>query len=198
MEIQWQGTIVIAAPFADVYRYLAQFERHVEWSQTLEQIELVRSGDDSGTGAQYRTVERQAMQVNRKPGEAIVSGQTITSLLRVRELTPFYRLAWQMQAVPRGATTEYNVNLASDGSGGTRLTMRVHMKPHKTTGFLARFRSATDQAILRGQYAAQWEANLRNFKEVMEAGVRPASANTRTEREFAPDGLKFDARVRGS
>lgn len=197
MEIQWQSMITIAAPFADVYRYLAQFERHVEWSQTLVEVECMRAGDN-GVGAQYRAVERQAMQVSRRPGAALTEGQVITSLLQVRELTPFYRLAWRMQTLPRGATTDTIVSLASDGSSGTRLTMQIRVQPHKTTGFLSRFRSATDQAIARAQYAAQWEASLRNLQDVIDAGVRPASTNARAERSRAPDGWTLDTQIRGS
>ena len=50
MDVEWQGSISIAAPPERVYRYLADFPRHGEWAQSV--IELEQAGDSAKAAAE--------------------------------------------------------------------------------------------------------------------------------------------------
>jgi hypothetical protein len=84
MDITWQGSIQIDAPLDQVYNYLADFPRHCEWAQTLERMEQIRAGDSAGVGAQYLTTERQAMQADRRPREALTKGMRVKTICASR------------------------------------------------------------------------------------------------------------------
>src|SRR5262245_55469352 len=101
MDITWSGNVQIEAPAEQVYTYLAEFPRHAEWAQTVERLDLLRPGDASGVGAVYRTVERQAMQSDRKPYERLTKGMKVVTICEVRELSPSRRIAWHAHTSPR-------------------------------------------------------------------------------------------------
>lgn len=167
MDITWQGSIHIHVPVEQVYRYLADFARHCEWAQTLEQMEQIRAGDSAGVGARYLTTERQAMQADRRPREALTKGMRVKTICEVRELTPNRRIAWHAHTAPKatGLYADLDFEFAPTDAGGTLLTQHYHFHQPAPIGFLFRLMYGRD--IAEKGYA-QWEASLRNIKMILE------------------------------
>lgn len=169
MDIRWQGEVYIAAPYDAVYAYLADFARHAEWAQTIERLELIKPGGEGGVGAEYHTFERQGMQSNLAPGEPITGGVPVETICEVRELSPSYRIAWRARTVRKPTmSSELSFDLTGDTAGGTRLLQRIAVHTSRPYDVLDKLRHPTDPVILRGQLRAQWEAGLRNIKEILE------------------------------
>lgn len=170
MDEHWTGTVEIAAPPEEVYRYLSDFPRHIEWAQTLERLELLTPGDASGVGATYRTHERQAMQADRKPREPITRGMRAQTVCEVRELVPQRRIAWHAHPKPgMGVYADLAFDIEPLAEGGTCLAQTVHMhQPAVVAWLTSRLMRATPEKA-----HAQWDASLRNIKTVLEddAGV---------------------------
>ena len=101
MDIEWKGQVQIQRPIEQVFAYLADFQRHAEWAQTLVKMEQVREGNSLGIGAVYRTYERQAMQSNRQPGEALLHGMEAKTLCEITEIIPNKRIAWHSHTLPK-------------------------------------------------------------------------------------------------
>lgn len=173
MDIRWQSDIHIAAPYDFVYRYLADFPRHAEWAQTIDWLELVKEGSSSGEGAHFRTYERQGMQAHRGPREPLRVGTRMVSLCEVVELSPCYRIAWRARLLERsGMSSELSFDITTDELGGTRLLQRIALHSTRSFDMLDRLRNRTDPVIYSAQLRAQWEAGLRNIKEIIEADFR--------------------------
>lgn len=188
MDIRWQGEIYIAAPYDAVYAYLADFARHPEWTQTIERLELIKPGDEDGVGAEYHAFERQGMQSNRAPGEPIANGVALETICEVRELCPSYRIAWRTRSARKPTmSSEQSFDLQGDPAGGTRLLQRIAVHTSKPYDMLDKLRNRTDPVILRAQLRAQWEAGLRNIKEILE--TRPQERQRMVGAEDQPVGL---------
>ncbi len=172
--IRWEGTITIHAPVERVYRYLAELPRHAEWAQSVEGLELLRAGDQSGVGARYRAIERQVWQTDRRPRQPLTEkyGKSGDFLCEVREVLPNRRFAWHAWA-PFPIVKhlgDYAFEFSSDGNGGTTLTQRSSLTDN-WAGFLVSrlvFKTTPEKA------RAQWDASLRNIKTIMEEQVERA------------------------
>ena len=111
-----EESIDIASPPAKVYRYLADFARHSEWSMSVATIEQVTPGPVS-VGTEFKSTE--------------TIPQKFVSVARVTALQAPSRVSWE--------STDYRIfrtkwSLAmSERNGGTHLTQRVRFEP---IGFL--------------------------------------------------------------
>lgn len=176
MDIPWSGSVVVAAPRDRVYAYLADFPRHAEWAQTLERLELIHPGDASGVGARYRTVERQALQRDRRPLAPLTRGMRVVTICEVRELTPNRKIAWHAHSSPRvlGLYADLSFEL-HDQDGGTRVTQHNHFHQPDLVARLFRLRFG-DDVVQQGR--AQWQAGLENIKLVIEERIAPAGSTS--------------------
>jgi uncharacterized protein YndB with AHSA1/START domain len=167
VDITWKGSVTVDAPVERVYAYLADFPRHIEWAQTLETLELVRTGDPSGVGARYRTIERQAMQHDRKPHEPLTKGMRVVTICEVRELTPNRHIAWHAHTDPKamGLYADLSFELAPAPGGGTLLTQHYRFHQPGPVAFI--FKLIYGRDLDRKGYA-QWDAGLRNIKTILE------------------------------
>lgn len=165
MDEHWTGMVEIDASPEQVYRYLSDFPRHVEWAQTLERLELLTSGDVSGVGATYLTHERQAFQADRKPREPLTRGMRARTVCEVRALVPFRQIAWHAHPKPgMGVHADLAFEIEPLAEGRTRLAQTVHMhQPSVVAWVTKRLMRATPEKA-----HAQWEASLRNIKTVLE------------------------------
>ncbi len=172
----WQESIQINVPVSEVYRYLADFPRHCEWAQTVERLELIHPGDSTGVGARYRTLERQAMQANRKPRAALTHGMRITTICEIRQLIPNRRIAWSAHTAPKatGLHAELSFDMVSSPTG-TTLTQHYHFYQPAPAVFLFKLIYGRD---LEQKGYAQWAAGLANIKAILEQQVadRPMPA----------------------
>jgi uncharacterized protein YndB with AHSA1/START domain len=174
MDITWQGSVEIDAPIEHVYRYLADFPRHCEWAQTLERMERVHDGDETGVGARYLTTERQAMQADRKPRATLTKGMVVKTMCEVRELRPNRRIAWHAHTVPKaiGLYADLDFELAPTEDGRTRLTQ--HYRFHQPAPMVFMFKLIYGKNLVEKGYA-QWQASLHNIKAILEEKSGAAS-----------------------
>jgi len=179
MDIEWQGSIEIAAPVERVYAYLADFPRHCEWAQTLERMEQTKPGSSSGVGAVYRTYERQGFQSDRLPrGPLPEKASKGTTVCEVRELEPNRRIAWHADATPKvGVHADLAFDLAPTNVGATRLTqtIRMHQPWLMTKVFPLMFKLSMAEMDRRAR--EQWQASLRNIKAIMEEDAAAVAAS---------------------
>jgi uncharacterized membrane protein len=179
MDITWSGTITIAAPFEQVYAYLADLPRHAEWAQSVHQLTLVKPGDDSGVGAVYRTAERQGWQTDRQPFAPLTSGVAGDTMCETTELTPYRRIAWRSWAPVPGVRHEgFYAFLLEPANGGTHLTQTAELRDNWLGDLVSRlvFKTTPEKA------RAQWAASLRNIAAILEGRASSAIGQRKTER----------------
>lgn len=167
MDIKFHKTIQINRSVKEVFAYLADFPRHVEWAQTLDRMERVRSGDKNGVGAQYRTYEKQAMQHDRKPGERLKHGMPAVTLCTVDEVIPNQQIKWHAHSVPKMLQNTLFFEFVSDGNGGVLLTQKMDFHIPAVPAFFFRLmfgKNLLEKATMQG------EAGLQNIKAIMENG----------------------------
>lgn len=166
MEIQWKGQVQIRRPVSHVFAYLADFRRHVEWAQTLVKVEQVRGGDSQGVGAVYLAYERQALQADRRPGEALMRGLEAKTQSTITEIVPDQRIVWKAHTLPKtGMYATWWFELAATPDGGTMLSQGTYFHQPSPMAFIF-------SLIFRGDLLvksyAQFDASLKNLKIVME------------------------------
>ena len=174
MDIHYDTTIHIKRPVGEVYAYLSNFPRHIEWAQTLERLEKVREGDSHGVGTQYLTYEKQAFQANRKPYEPIKQRIALPAktMCEVRDLAPNQRIAWHAHMVSDPKTyADWEIDLASDGNGGTRLTQRVDYRFGPMPGWVGVL------LFIEKRAHRQFDAGLQNIKLILEGNGLNGSRN---------------------
>jgi uncharacterized membrane protein len=168
MDVNWQGSIQINVSVEQAYRYLADLPQHAEWAQSVERLELTRTGDSSGVGAIYRTAERQDWQTDRAPRAPLTRGVAGATMCELIELIPNRRIAWRSWAPVPGVKHEgsYAFELVSDGNGGTRLTQLAALEDNWLGDIVSRlvFKTTPEKA------RAQWQASLGNIKAILESG----------------------------
>jgi uncharacterized protein YndB with AHSA1/START domain len=177
MDLNWQGTVDIAAPVERVYGYLADFPKHCEWAQTLERMEVVRPGGPDGMGTVYKSWERQAFQNDRKPkGPFPKNASQGTTECEITEMKPNSRIAWHAHPVPvgMGVHADLAFDLEPDDNGGTRLTQTISMhQPWLVANLMGRFAFKLAPEEMADKGKAQWQASLENIKTILES---PAAA----------------------
>jgi hypothetical protein len=80
---------------ADIYAYLADFTRHVEWAHTYLSVEV--SGDAPlRVGSLLRVSERQDLRWDKRPRTTIGDreGRDYTTTLEIAALNPAHRIGW--------------------------------------------------------------------------------------------------------
>lgn len=165
MDITWSGTVTIAASVEQVYAYLADFPRHAEWAQSVQQLVVVREGDQHGVGVIYRTAERQGWQHDRRPHQPLTKGVPGDTLCEVTELIPNQRIAWRSWAPVPGVRHEgiYSF-LLEQAANGTKLTQMSSLRDNWLGDLVSRivFKTTPTRAH------AQWQASLHNIKLILE------------------------------
>ncbi len=164
MNINWQNTIRVRSPIDQVYGYLSQFPRHVEWAQTLERMEQVGAANANGVGAIYLTHERQAFQNDRAPNAPVrkmaMPAQTVCE---VTALEPNQRIAWKSSM--RGMSSVYadwEFCLEPDGANATRVTQRSAFHFGPVPEGMGRLLKMDQKAV------SQFDASLNNIKLILE------------------------------
>lgn len=164
MRLHWQNSIDVPLSVEQVYATLSNFERHAEWSRSLERMEKVRDGDERGIGARYITHER--LEFPAKAGDAPQSS-TVRTAAEVRELIPNKRIAWHAHPMPRVGSAELSFDLTPTMDGGTRISQTVHEYYPAPIAFMLRVRyNVTEEGILR-----QLDRGLQTLKETLEANA---------------------------
>ena len=101
-------SIDIAAPMDQVYRYLADFTRHSEWSMSVAKIEQMTPGS-VGVGTEFKASE--------------ILPAKLVSFARITVLEPPTRVAWE-STDHKVFRTNWEFELSAQ-NGGTHLVQRV-------------------------------------------------------------------------
>lgn len=118
----WENEVStdIAAPIEDVYRYLADFPRHREWSHGV--AELTPAGNGTiGVGAEFRASETAPFK--------------LTTFSRLTVLDPPRRIAWEASD-GRNMRVRWAFELGAK-DGGTHLVQRSRWEPTSLMGRVA-------------------------------------------------------------
>lgn len=181
MNITWKHSITIAAPIEQVYAYLADFPRHAEWAQSVQQLTVQKAGDSAGVGTIYVTAERQGWQSNRQPFEPLQHGIPGDTLCQVVALEPHHRIVWRSWVPYPGVVHagDYSFQLERTADG-TLLTQHIHLYDNWLGDLINRhvFKTTEPKAY------AQWEASLVNIKAILEkhlSGLHQARVVTNGE-----------------
>jgi uncharacterized membrane protein len=170
-EFKGQAVVVIQAPPAAVYAYLADLTRHPEWASNLTKVKQVTPGP-AAVGTTFRTEEgpppvalgtRLRMMVQFVAG--LVSGAQPYSEATLTALEPDRRIAWHAAIPKRGkpfSYAEWEFCLEPAGTG-TRVTQRFRYAPPDLGG--ARMIGAAGVTGIEQACAV----NLQNLKRRLEA-----------------------------
>jgi uncharacterized membrane protein len=171
MDLHWTDEVEIATPVERVYDYLADLPKHAEWAQTVVGLELKQPGDASGKGAIYRTQERQGLQPDRGPREALTKGMKGATEAEVTELTRPSRIAWRSRPAPVSmgihAELAFDLTPASEGRTEVRQTIAFH-QPGVIFWMFGKLYFRTSAEELKRRQEAQWQASLDNIKAILE------------------------------
>ena len=148
---EYETSIDIAASPDDVYRYLADFWRHAEWSMSVAKLEQVTPGP-VGVGTEFKASE--------------TLPQELVSFARITALEKPILVGWE--------STDYQVfrtrwTMALSGrNGGTHLVQSVHFEPLGTLG---------EQILLmrKEQVPAENQQSLERMKNILEGNSKPGA-----------------------
>jgi uncharacterized membrane protein len=173
MHIRWQSSIQIHTPIERLYTYLADFPRHAEWAQSVQQLTATKPGAADGTGTIYRTAERQNWQDSRKPFAPLTEGIAGDTFCQIVALIPYHTITWRSWVPYPGVTHageyQFQLNAVSDG---TQLTQQIYLYDNWIGDLISRhvFKTTEPKAF------AQWQASLMNIKRIME-GTKGVATN---------------------
>lgn len=149
----WENevSIDIAAPPDEVYRYLADFGRHAEWSMSVAVMEQVTPGP-VGLGTEFKASE--------------TLPQELVSVARITALEAPALIGWE--------STDYQVFRTrwsfalSQRNGGTHLVQRVRFEPIGLLG---------EQILLmrKEQVPAENQQSLGRIKDILEGKSKPGT-----------------------
>ena len=137
-------SVDIAAPMDKVYRYLADFTRHSEWSMSVATIEQVTPGP-VGVGTEFKASE--------------IIPAKLVSFARITALDAPTRVTWE-STDHRIFRTNWEFGLSAQ-NGGTHLVQRVTFYPIGLLGpilLLMRKRQAPPENL----------KSLNRIKEILE------------------------------
>ena len=134
-EFSGEQTGVIRVPIGEVYDYLSDFPRHVEWNYVLVTMTKLTDGPVS-VGTKFRTKERGARTMSWlfravMPLLSAAIGGTGYTEAEITALEPNSRVAWKAVAPLKNgnfmASSEWEVRLEPLGDA-TRVTEYFHYK----------------------------------------------------------------------
>lgn len=137
--------IEISAGTQEIYDYLADFGRHEEWSEGLEEIEPTPSAEDPG---------REFVAREKVPAK-------FTSYCRVTALEPPVRIEWEAWD-NRTFRVEWQFELVPNGTS-TRVVQRATFMPQNLLG------RALLVAMRRRQIPKENARSLARLKERLES-----------------------------
>src|SRR4051794_21843979 len=146
-----EESIDLAAPPGEVYRYLADFARHAEWSMSVAVLEQV-TPRPVGVGTEFKASETLPQE--------LVSFARITALeeptLICWESTDYqvFRTRWSIALTPR--------------NGGAHLVQRAHFEAISPLG---------EQVLLmrKEQVPAENQRSLQRMKNILEGKAKPGT-----------------------
>ena len=112
---------------ADIYAYLLDFPRHVEWAHTYLSVERLAPGETQ-VGSRFRVREKQDLRSDKRPFTTIAdrAGTDYTSEVEVTALDPDRRVEWTSRVADQPLSAVWQVEL--DPVADTITTVRMSAK----------------------------------------------------------------------
>ena len=101
----------IDAPAELIYQRLVAVDRHPEWDETAQKVELIAPGDASGLGSEWKVYEHFGI-FHSATGDDRAKQGTALSKRTIKELVPNERVAWSTHTLPNlgiGATVTWTL-----------------------------------------------------------------------------------------
>lgn len=163
MKKAWEHSVLIDAPVDQVFTQVADFNRHVDWDHFTRKVELSKSGDARGVGAEWKVYEKLGLF---SLGESRPEPKNLTGLAKrlVREVSPNQRVAWHTHPIPNvGISADISYDFASEGNK-TRVTFTSVVA---VPGMM----ETVGRLVLRNldtRQHNQWQEAVERLKEVAE------------------------------
>jgi uncharacterized membrane protein len=135
-EMQGEQSIVIQAPIEDIYAYVSDFPRHIEWNHQPAEMTKLTDGP-IGVGTRFRTIEQPASNMNwfmakiMFPVVGMLLGVKGYTEAEITALTPNESIKWKANAPIRSGDmmrAEWGIGLESV-EDGTKVTQHFHFMP---------------------------------------------------------------------
>lgn len=148
---EYETSIDIAAPPSEVYRYLADFGRHAEWSMSVAVLEQLTPGP-FGVGTEFKASE--------------TLPQELVSFARITALEAPTLIGWE-STDHQVFRTRWTLAL-SPQNGGTHLVQHVQFDPIGDFG---------EQILLmrKEQVPAENQQSLGRMKDILEGKSKPGA-----------------------
>lgn len=180
-EFTSERKVVIQAPAAAVYEYIADFPRHVEWNHQPTEMTQLTAGP-VGIGSIFRTKEQTASNASwfiKIFGSLMVKlmGTTGYTEAEITALEPDSRVAWTAKApLKKGglfAKADWEINLEPHHES-TQVVQRVHFQ------LLGKMGERMDPEKLAQDTGEEMAANLAHLKTIIETQPAPEKAFNQT------------------
>jgi uncharacterized membrane protein len=143
---QIEASTTIDRSTEDVFQFVSDLERMPDWATELQETKNLPEGP-MGVGTTFTHVIK-------------LLGRRVETDAEIIEYEEGKKLAWKGDAGPGKATLELSVESAQDG---TRATGRGEVETGGLFGLA--------DPIVKRVFQKQWETNLANLKELLEAGA---------------------------
>ncbi len=180
VEFTAERTEWIQAPIDEVYAYVSDFPRHVEWNHQPTEMTLMSTGP-VGVGSVFRTYEQPPsnaswfMRAIWPVGKYLTGSKGYTEA-EITALEPDHRVAWKAQAPLNNgglmASTDWVIELESQNEG-TKVTQRVDFR------FFGKMGSRVNPETAAAQNGEEMSRNLARLKSILEAQTAGEKAASR-------------------
>lgn len=167
-DMQGEQSIVIQAPIDEVYTYVSDFPRHIEWNHQPSKMEKLTDGP-IGVGSRFRTYEQPPSNANwfmakiMFPFMGMLVGVKGYTEAEITEMIPNEAIKWKANAPIRNGDmmrAEWEIGLDSV-EGGTKITQKFRFMPQHPMAKRMVSESMTQDI------ATEVARNLENLKSIV-------------------------------
>jgi hypothetical protein len=174
-KFSYQTDVHIHAPIEKVYRYLADFPRHVEWNHQPQSMTALTGGDPV-VGSQYRTEEsspsnmpflRKIIMSMMAPLGRVLFKMDGYTIAEITDLTSNKRVAWTAHMPDREGKKLMQMHwelLLDERDGGVLVTQTCQIDPPADSPM---FKMVTEDWVVNGK--SEVALNLKRLKAILEA-----------------------------
>ncbi|MBM2809680.1 MAG: hypothetical protein HW416_439 [Chloroflexi bacterium] len=162
----------VARPVADVYGYLADFLRHVEWAHTYVSVEAL-APPPVVVGSRFRVVEKQDLRWDKLAYHTIAGrdGVDHSSEIEVRALVPELRVAWRTvnRSQPFGGEWEFVLEPIDAANTKVRMAGNLAASSDDLVRFMMDLRA---KALPLDVIQRQTDRGMHNIRTILEGRAR--------------------------
>jgi uncharacterized protein YndB with AHSA1/START domain len=148
MHLVWEKSFHTTCPRDLAFAYLADLERHPEWSTALARMEKISDGDARGIGKKYLTWERHDFAPEGSFKRRLADAVTRTRC-EVRELDPGHRMVLVAKPVPSFGGSAILTFELTDSEHGTQVRQHiVEHYPRPVALIMRTFMNITEEGIV--------------------------------------------------